>query len=437
VLRADGRTPQLLLEKLGKFGEMDRINHTILLIDDSPDYAKLVQAWIAGAAGETALVLKQAGTLEAGLRQVAAGGIDLILLDLNLPDSSGFNTFAVTRASALGIPIVVLSAVDTEAITLQTIHEGAEDYLVKSSCSSELLLRVVESAIVRHKARFSMSGAAAPSDRPRVIGVVAAVGGAGATTVACNLAAQLHRQTSGKVLLADLNLHTGSISFMMGLTKAATFSIRDAAANLHRLDQSCWEGMVTRGPADLHILLSPDLLGTDDLPVDTILQVLNRIKPFYRWIVLDLGRLNACSMGLLHSVDDVLVVTTTAIPSLYGAILVVNALKGAGVKEAQLSLIVNQIGKAQPLSTSEIDKLLGIQIAATLPADHHEMEKACEQKRLPDENSSFSKQIATLAQKVSGLPKPASAQNLRPFQWVARRFRRAPVVAPAECKANP
>ena len=269
------------------------MSHTILLIDDSLDYAKLVQSWIAAAPGEAALVLKQAGTLEAGLRQVAAGGIDLILLDLNLPDSSGFNTFAVTRARAAGIPIVVLSAVDTEAITLQTIHEGAEDYLVKSSCSPELLLRVVESAIVRHNARSSMSGTAASSDRTRVIGVVAAVGGVGATSVACNLAAQLQRQTNGKVLLADLNLHSGSISFMMGLTNTATFSIRDAVANLHRLDRSCWEGMVTRGPSGLDILLSPDLLGTDDLPVDTILHVLNRIKPFYQWIVLDLGRLNA------------------------------------------------------------------------------------------------------------------------------------------------
>jgi len=407
---------------------MDRINHTILLIDDDPDYAQLVQSWIGAGSGETALVLRLAGTLEAGLRQIAMGGIDLILLDLNLPDSSGFNTFAVARANAASIPIVVLSAVDTEAITLQTIHEGAEDYLVKTTCSAELLRRVAESAIVRHKARSSMSAAASP-DRTRVIGVVAAVGGAGATTVACNLAAELRRQTSEKVLLADLNLHTGNVSFMMGLSSATKFSMRDAVANLHRLDQSCWDGMVTRGPSDLHIMLSPDLLGADDLPVDAISRVLNRIKPFYQWIVLDLGRLNVCSMGLLRDVDDVLVVTTTAIPSLYGAILAVNALKGAGAKEVQLSLIVNQIGKAQPLSTSEMDKLFGIRIAATLSADNHVMEKAWEGKRLPDENSGFRRQLAILARQVAGLPKAVSGRNLRPLRWVAQRFRRTPAAA--------
>ena len=130
-------------------------------------------------------------------------------------------------------------------------------------------------------------------------------------------------------------------------------------------------------------------------------------------------------------------VTTTAITSLYGAILVVNALKSAGVKEERLNLIVNQIGKVQPLSTSEIDKLFGIQIAASLSADNHEMQQACEQKRLPRENSSFSRQIAALARNVAGLPKPVSTQNLWPFQWVARKFRRAPVAAGAECKANP
>lgn len=416
---------------------MERIHRTILLIDDSPDYAQLVQSWIAQTSGETALVLKCAETLEAGLRQVAEGGIDLILLDLTLPDSSGFNTFAAARASAASTPIVVLSAVDTEAITLQTIHEGAEDYLVKSSCSPELLLRVVESAMVRHKARAGMSSGAISADRTRVIGVVSAVGGAGATAVACNLAAELRRQTNGKVLLADLNLHMGSVSFMMGLTNTTAFSLRDAVANLHRLDQSCWEGMVTRGPSDLHVVLSPDLLGSDDLPVDTILQLLNRIKPFYQWIVLDLGRLNGCSMGLLHSVDDVFVVTTTAVPSLYGAILVVNALKGGGVKEERLGLIVNQVGKVQPLSASEIDKLFGIPIAATLSADHHEIERACEQKRLPLENSTFRRQIAILACKLAGLPQPVSGQKLRPFHWVAHRFRRTPSTEPTECKAIP
>src|ERR1700686_1137009 len=111
---------------------------------------------------------------------------------------------------------------------------------------------------------------------------------------------------------------------MIGLANTTTFSMRDAVANLHSLDQSCWEAMVPRDAGDLHIVPSPDLLGVDDLPVNDIALVLDLIKPFYQWMVLDLGRLNACSMGLLGRVDDILLVTTTTVPSYYGAILAVN-----------------------------------------------------------------------------------------------------------------
>lgn len=406
---------------------MDRI--TILLIDGSADFAKLVQSWIATGSSETSMILKRAETLESGLRQLAFGGVDLILLDLNLPDSSGFNTFEATRANAPGIPVIVLSTGDAEAITLQTIHKGAEDYLVKSKCGPELFTRVVESAFVRHKARET-------SKATKVIGVLGAGGGTGVTTVACNFAAELRRQSNEKVLLADLNLHTGLVPFIIGITETTTFSMRDAVENLHRLDQSCWESMVLHGPDDLHIVASPDLLGTDDLPVAAIARVLNLIKPFYQWLVLDLGRLNSFSMGLLGIVDDVFVITSTAVSSIYGAILAVNSLKGAGFEGARLSLIVNQVGKAQPLSEKEIEKLFGIEIAARLSSVPQEMEEAYQQKRLPGEDSVFGRQIAVLVQKVAGLPEQASKRNSWAVQSLLQGFRRPRVAPRDESKAE-
>jgi Flp pilus assembly CpaE family ATPase len=396
---------------------MARISHTILLIESSPDHANLVQSWVAAGSRDTAIVLISAETLAAGLRQVAKGGVDLILLDLNLPDSSGLRTFEAVKTTAGGVPIIVLSAGEAEALTLQAIHRGAEDYLVKSKCGPELFVRVVESAIVRHKARESGKPA-------KVIGIISAAGGTGSTTIACTFAAELRRQTNEKVLLADLNLSAGLVAFMFGMTNTMTFSMRDAVDNFDRLDQSCWENMVLRGPADLHIVASPDLLGADDLPSADISRVLNLIKPFYQWIVLDLGRLNGCSMGLLKSVDDVLVVTTPAVPSIYGAILAVNALKGVGFEGTRLGLIVNQIGKSQPLRSNEIDKLFGIQINARLPAAPYEMEEACRLKRLPGENSAFRKQVAVLARKIAGLPEPLARRNFGWLQWLSRGFRR-------------
>lgn len=406
---------------------MDGASRKILLIDGSPDDARLARSWIAGSARQFAFALTCAETLEAGLRHLAIGGIDVILLNLALPDSSGLQTFAAIRTKAPGVPIIVLSDANSEALTLQTIHKGAEDYLVRSGCSPELFGRVVESAIVRHKARET--GAAT-----RIVGVLGAAGGAGTTTIACNLAAELRRQTGEKVLLADLDLHTGLVPFVTGLTNTATFSIRDAVENLHRLDQSCWDNMVLRGPGDLQIVPAPDLLGNGDLSPEALMRVLNRIKPFYQWVVLDLGRLNTCAMGMLEAVDDLLVVTTTTVPSLYGAILVVNALKGAGFTSPRMRLVVNQSGKSQALSAGEIDKLFGIETIARLPAAPREMEEAYEQKKLPAETTLFRKQVAILARKIAGLPVTASAtasgaRRVGLLRWFAKGIGRARVAA--------
>src|SRR5689334_10572198 len=106
---------------------MDRKTLNVLLIEDNPDYAGLVQQWLSGMGEEVAFALNWTDTLTAGLDRLARGGVDVVLLDLGLPESDGVETFLTTRAHAPGIPVIILSAADSESLALQMIHEGAED----------------------------------------------------------------------------------------------------------------------------------------------------------------------------------------------------------------------------------------------------------------------------------------------------------------------
>jgi|HubBroStandDraft_6_1064221.scaffolds.fasta_scaffold124692_2 DNA-binding NarL/FixJ family response regulator len=136
---------------------------TVLLIEDSHDYAALVQQWLAPRA-EIAFVLNWADSLQAGLDRVKHGGVEAILLDLGLPDSSGIETFTRTRLQAPGVPIILLTADKSEQLARQMVQDGAQDYVVKDSCNGDSLAKAIHYAVLRTAGRSektkAMNGAA-------------------------------------------------------------------------------------------------------------------------------------------------------------------------------------------------------------------------------------------------------------------------------------
>ncbi len=87
--------------------------------------------------------------LAAGLERLADGEIDVVLLDLTLPDSEGLHTFYRVNAAAPEVPIVILTEVEDNELALQTVREGAQDYLVKGQISGRLLKRTLRFAVER------------------------------------------------------------------------------------------------------------------------------------------------------------------------------------------------------------------------------------------------------------------------------------------------
>lgn len=247
---------------------MNKKTLTVLLIDESPEYAELVQGWLSARdrrRDDIAFTLNWTDSLTAGLNRLTQGDVDVILLDLALPDSS-LQTFTATRAHAPGVPVILLSGPDTQALALQMVQEGAQDYLVKSACNGDLLRKAVQYAVLKHGSHPAPPGAEIARDPTRVIGVIGAKGGVGSTTIACNLALELRRQTDQTTLLADLDVNGGLVSFLMNAE--SEYSILDAVSNMHRLDAACWGPMVAHGAGGLHILPSPALLGLSEPDAD-------------------------------------------------------------------------------------------------------------------------------------------------------------------------
>jgi PAS domain S-box-containing protein len=122
----------------------------ILLIEDDPGVTHRIREKLADTKGRT-FDLECVDVLSTGLKRIGLGGIDVILLDLSLPDSSGLETFTKVYDQSPGVPIIVLSSLDDEELAVKAVHEGAEDYLVKKNLDNNLLIRSIRYAIERKK----------------------------------------------------------------------------------------------------------------------------------------------------------------------------------------------------------------------------------------------------------------------------------------------
>lgn len=120
----------------------------ILLVEDHFGDVELIREYLA-IGTENRLHVEAVGSLAGARERLQAGGIDLVLLDLSLPDSNGLDTFTQLFRQVPEVPIVVLSGLADEAIATRAVQAGAQDYLVKSDVDERLILRTLRYAYER------------------------------------------------------------------------------------------------------------------------------------------------------------------------------------------------------------------------------------------------------------------------------------------------
>lgn len=122
----------------------------VLLVEDEPEGLSVLTGSIERL-GNSGVRVECATGLDTALTRLSRGGIDLVLLDLDLPDERDLGTFERVYAYVPNLPIVVLARVGDEGMALSMVRAGAQDYLVKGEVSPDLLLRSIRYAVERHR----------------------------------------------------------------------------------------------------------------------------------------------------------------------------------------------------------------------------------------------------------------------------------------------
>lgn len=137
----------------------------VFLIEDDSDDAELIKLMLTRFENAQ-FIFNHAKNLEDGLARFKKSNYDVILLDLGLPDCTGFDTFIQTRDQVSKKPIIILTGLFDEDLGVKAVREGAQDYLVKGEFDRKLLVRSIEYSIERKHAENALRES---EDRFRII----------------------------------------------------------------------------------------------------------------------------------------------------------------------------------------------------------------------------------------------------------------------------
>lgn len=124
----------------------------VLVVEDNPTQSNLLRISLQ----RRGLAVQCAKTLAEALDRLRMKDIDVVLLDLSLPDSTGIDTFYQIRTAASGIPTVVFTGLDDQEVALEALMNGAQDYLVKGLAGDESVVRCLRYAIERNKVELAL-----------------------------------------------------------------------------------------------------------------------------------------------------------------------------------------------------------------------------------------------------------------------------------------
>ena len=137
---------------------LDQEQLTVLIVEDNPGDIRLVREILDETdPGQFCVVC--ADQLAQVAERLLETTIDVVLLDLSLPDASGLDTLKQMQLAAADLPIIVLTGNNDDGIALQAVQAGAQDYLLKHNLDSRLLARVLRYAIERKRYEVTLRNA--------------------------------------------------------------------------------------------------------------------------------------------------------------------------------------------------------------------------------------------------------------------------------------
>ncbi|MGA2413796.1 MAG: cellulose synthase operon protein YhjQ/BcsQ [Candidatus Sulfotelmatobacter sp.] len=286
-----------------------------------------------------------AGPTDPILRDIQDQRAEVVLVDISPENPQrAIKAIELLQANTLQLAIFANGSMSQPAIIVASMRAGAGEFLDDNAGSDALLEALTRFSSNRTRTR---SGAG----KARIFTFLSAKGGAGATTAAVNTAVAL-QEAYGNVVLVDF-APVGHAQLHLNLRPS--FGVPDALENLHRLDVSLLDGLMTTAKDGLHLLAGPQQPYQSIPTPAELARLFDLLVNHYRYVVVDASsRLDPTTRLLSDLSNAVLMVAQTDVVSLWSASRI-HAFLEEGTGRNRLRIVLNRYKKIPGFTDEDVE----------------------------------------------------------------------------------
>jgi pilus assembly protein CpaE len=326
---------------------------------------------------------------------LARGQVSMLVVVLSPFPDRALNLLRKIRSQVAG-PVLAVGLASDSKLILRALHEGADHYLDETDLEAQL------DAVLQ---RLQIKEEVVRQPTGRVISLLGASGGTGASTLAVNLAGVLARD-AGRCALIDLKPGVGDLAALLDLKPA--HNLADLCLNAGRMDRAMFESALARHTSGVHLLAPP--LMYEDIRLVTaqgVNKTLHLARDAFRFTVVDLEDCyHEEQVAVLRQTDFILLVFRLDFTSLRSTKRILDYLEQAGIGGERVRLVINRYGQAKELPLSQAEDALGCKIAFIVPDDPKTINAANNAGEPAVFRSPSAKVAQSIMQLANGLVKP-------------------------------
>jgi len=337
-------------------------NISVVIIDTDFDSIKNMVKFIENI-GDTVVVEGTASTFEKGYELVHKKRPMVVIMevgeDINL---------AIERIGQLSsrFPQVSIFATATDKSSdtiLKIMRAGATEYLLRPVANTDLTF-----ALQKH-GRLWLVKPSEDEAGGRIITVFSPKGGAGVTTIAINLATNIHDMTDKPTVLVDLDLNAGDVTTFLNMKPS--YTITDVTMNISRLDRNFLQGVIAKHESGISVLAEPQKIEEGvSISSSEIKKVLSLLKSMFKYIIIDAETISERTTTAIEMSDMVLLAFFMSLPSIKNMQRHLRYFDRINLGRDRVKLIANRYLKKSDITIQDTEKALNYPIFFTLPNDY-------------------------------------------------------------------
>ena len=344
------------------------------------------------------------GDIEELLDRIERHNTDVVLLEGNLLTVPLDEFIRRLRNTASQPAVFVFHLEASPQHILEAMRAGASEYLYPP------LGDPLKKAFERLSAERQRTSATPSSGLGRIHGFISAAGGCGATTFACHTAAEAARQTKAQVLLGDFDFDAALVRFVM--KSKASYSVRDALDNLHRMDASYWKALIsTHGLLDV-IPAPEDLAAKRPGDSKETAHLMRFIRSTYQTAVVDFGRhVSSAALDSLPEIDTLYILTSPQLEHLDRVRDCISMAMEREFPASRVKVLLNKVADKGSMDPKGAEKFLGAPVAGSFPDDSTALYDAWSEGHLLDGGTKLGQALTGLTRQMLSRATPAKPET--------------------------